>query len=598
MKNNLSLFAALLVFIFIFIATFIYYPKYGEGNEQVITWDVAGYYQYLPAHFIYSDLKKVGYLESLNEKYRFTPGSELVLNLPNGNRAMKYTIGQAVMYSPFFLIAHQYAKQSSYPADGFSLPYQFAIEIEILFFALIGLLFFRSILLNFFTDKISALTIVSVCLATNYFEYASITGAMTHNNLFALYAVLIFCTIRFNNRPRFHWAFAIGALVGLATLTRPTEIISVLIPLLWGLSLPMKAGTRNRLAFIRKHIKYFAVIGVVAAMVSSLQMIYWKHISGEWLIYSYGEEGFNWLSPHVEDCLISVRAGWLVYSPIMILSLVGFYQLYKYHKKLFPVIVIFSVLASYIVFSWQTWWYGGSLGQRALIQYYPLFAFPFAALITTIINTRQVKYIFYFLLTICVYYSMWLTHQVHRGGLVYVGQMTRPYFWKVLGRYEKNPDDLKLLDTDEYHRSDREDVQVIYENDFESVDVPRCHIPAIQGSNSPCLSSLDPQSPEYGAQLETGQAKWVRGMVHFKTEYPVYGKWNMGTMAIAFYNGIHEVKKRQIRYHRLLAGGETKQIFLDVKCPSTLFDKVTFQIHNGAVENLVVYDLVKIEVFN
>jgi len=39
---------------------------------------------------------------------------------------MKYSIGQAIQFSPFFFIAHAWASSSAqYEADGFSFPYEF-----------------------------------------------------------------------------------------------------------------------------------------------------------------------------------------------------------------------------------------------------------------------------------------------------------------------------------------------------------------------------------------------------------------------------------------------------------------------------------------
>ena len=39
--------------------------------------------------------------------------------------------------------------------------------------------------------------------------------------------------------------------------------------------------------------------------------------------------------------------------------------------------------------AWDIWWYGGSFGQRALIQAYPVLLFPIAALLTTFENQKR-----------------------------------------------------------------------------------------------------------------------------------------------------------------------------------------------------------------
>lgn len=593
-----SLFALLTVFVVQVFATFFYYPKWkNPGTEAVISYDVAGYYQYLPATFIYNDLKDVGYIEELNAKYRFSPNNDLALPLPGGNKVFKYAMGQAMMLSPFFAAGHLYARNSEYPADGFSKPYQLALEFGILFYALIGLIFLRSILLNYFNDQVVALTLVSIGLATNYLEYTSMTGAMTHNTLFAVYALLIYLTIAFYRQKTFTIAVSIGILLGLAALTRPTEIIAMTIPFFWGVSTPVMGELRRRIQYISNNRKYFILMLLSAASIGIWQIVYWKYVSGDFLVYSYGEEGFQFLDPNIMDCLFSYKAGWLVYSPIMIVALVGFYFLYRQHRKLLSVTLFFSLIAMYIVFSWETWWYGGSLGQRALIQYYPVLAFPFASTVQFLIKRSILKALFGLFLLTMIYYNFWLTHQAHKGGLLIIPHMTKAYFWKVIGKYEQNTDDLKLLDTEEYVNS-RRNIEQLYYTDFEDVEVPRCHPKPIQGSNSYCLSDLDPVSRPFSVPLEYGSAEWVRVTATLFIEYKVWNVWTMGMLKVRFMSVDRIVKEKFIRVHRMLEPGKSRQIFLDVKCPDEKFDHVVVEIDRGGAGNMLIFDQVLIESFD
>jgi len=104
--------------------------------------------------------------------------------------------------------------------------------------------------------------------------------------------------------------------------------------------------------------------------------MYWKYVSGNWLLYTYGDQGFDWLCPHFWNGLFSFKAGWLVYSPAMMLAIVGLIPLFKNHRAHFLASIIFLLLFCYSCFSWREWWYGASLGQRAMIQAYPMLAIP------------------------------------------------------------------------------------------------------------------------------------------------------------------------------------------------------------------------------
>lgn len=147
---------------------------------------------------------------------------------------MKYASGQALQFLPWFLVAHTLAKPLGYPADGFSPPYQIAISWGSLLVAFLGLWVARRNLLFYFSDKVTALSLIAIVGGSNYLNYASIDAAMTHNWLFTAYSFLIYCTIRFYQSPSLKWAMLIGLFVGWAMLTRPTEVIALLIPLLWG----------------------------------------------------------------------------------------------------------------------------------------------------------------------------------------------------------------------------------------------------------------------------------------------------------------------------------------------------------------------------
>ncbi|MBK8652918.1 MAG: glycosyltransferase family 39 protein [Haliscomenobacter sp.] len=173
--------------------------------------------------------------------------------MPNGNYVLKYSCGQAILFSPFFFLAHCYAKlNDTFPADGFSVPSQFMISMGCLLMAFLGMWVLRRILLRYFSDSSVAVSLILLVLGTNYFEYGTLGSALTHSNLFTLYALLILLTIRFYEKPTYWKAVGIGGLVGLAALVRPTEILSALIPLLWGLTPNFRSSLADKMEFSKR----------------------------------------------------------------------------------------------------------------------------------------------------------------------------------------------------------------------------------------------------------------------------------------------------------------------------------------------------------
>ncbi|MCW5922400.1 MAG: hypothetical protein KIS77_08655 [Saprospiraceae bacterium] len=576
-------------------AAVLYYPKWKQPNtEATLSWDVSGYYLYLPAALIYKDIKQLKWWGAVEEKYHPGPGMGQAYQHPSGNWVMKYSLGQALQFLPWFTAAHLLAEPLGYPADGFSLPYQAAISWGSLLVALIGLWFLRRVLKMYFSDNVVAAVLVCIVFGTNYLEYASITGAMTHNWLFTLYALLLFGTIRFYQNPSFGWAAAIGLLVGWATLTRPTEIISAVIPLLWGVG--SWAALRERFLFFKNHFSKIALAGLVAGGVIFLQLAYWKYATGEWLVYSYQEQGFSWFRPHFSDVLFSARAGWLVYSPMMIFAVAG---LFFFKKNLLSAILLFCFAALYVTAAWDIWWYGGSLGQRAMVQSYPLWAFPLAAFITWISQRNWRKWIFVPFAGVCIYLNLWWTHQAHRGkGLFVAEQMTKAFMLKVLGRYELERDWLKLLDTkEEFKGSERRNVRELYTNNFENDTTGVTSEAPIAGAKSLILNNEKQFSPEYALPLNADEQGWLRASVTFRCDPKEWNWWQMTQFVVRFYDGDKIVKERMTRLQRHVDGSEVKTIFFDTKIPGKPFDRAVVLFWNSGSDKTVRLDDLKVEVF-
>lgn len=591
----------LLCYALILGTALFYYPKWEKSNtEATLSWDVSGYYFYLPALFIYQDLKQAAFKDEIHEKYRPANGPYQVFAHPSGNYVMKYSAGLSVQYLPFFLAAHALAEPLGYPADGFSKPYQVAISFGSLLMALLGLYMLRRILLRYFSDGVTAVTLLTLVFATNYLNYSAIDGAMTHNWLFTLYTLLIWQSIRFHERPGWKRAVAIGGLVGLMALTRPTEIIACLIPLLWGIDGWAAAKERLRFFTSRPGLPLLVIAVAVIGAVGSIQLFYWKYVTGEWIVYSYQDQGFSWLRPHVWDGLFSFRAGWLTYSPAMALALLGLVPLFWRRRGLFWAGLPFALLFMYITFAWDIWWYGGSLGQRAMVQAYPVLALPLAAFFSLAKGRAWLRYALLPLLLFLAYYNLWITHQAHRGGLFQSEQMTAAYWKAIFLRYEVPEETIKLLDTDELFSGTPSKERTLLEEDFESdtLQQPSCSLPPIEGQQSFCLTKDRQFTPAYRIpyQRQAGE-EWIRTAVTVHCPQKEWNYWTMTQLVARFYQGGTQIKERQIRLHRLLQSGQTRRLHLDVRLPGAAVDEIEVLLWHAEGEKVLVVDELVVSAF-
>ncbi|HMP30976.1 MAG TPA: hypothetical protein PKD85_15320, partial [Saprospiraceae bacterium] len=352
MKKNYAKSALIVCYGVVLGLAFFFHSKWKSSyTEATLSWDVSGYYMYLPATFIYKDLKKCAFIPQIIEKYHPTPDIQQgYWHEPSGNFVMKYASGQAILMAPFFAVGHMMALSlDDYDADGFSYPYQISIGIGMLIYSILGIYFLCIILMRYFSDIVSFIVLLSIVIGSNYLLFASVDQSMTHSPLFFLYALLLYLVDQFYKKPYLSAAIYIGVVTGLMTLIRPTEFIAMMIPIFWAIG--TKEDFKKRVFFLYKDWKYALAVGFVFILIVSIQPIYWKYVTGEWIVYSYQDQGFSWLKPHFKDYTFSFSSGWLMYAPIMVFAFIGIpFTIYRLKNH---VIWIFFLIAYFIVCAWD-----------------------------------------------------------------------------------------------------------------------------------------------------------------------------------------------------------------------------------------------------
>jgi len=444
MKNHLLTITVCLIVIFIIINNYIFFP----GN--ILSWDVFGYYLYLPLKFIYHNLG-IGdspIITQIIDKYHNTATFYQGLKMPNGNYVMKYSMGISFFYTPFFFIGHLIALYSTYPADGFSYPYQYSIFIGGLIYSLIGIWALTKVLMRFFESKIVAIVIFLIVFATNYIIHITMYGqnAMSHNFLFATYAIILWLTILWYESNKLKYAIWLAIVCGISILSRPSEIVCLIIPALWGLKDFTSIPERVKLLLKYKlHIILFAFIIII---IGSFQLIYWKIFAGKFLFNSYGAnagEGFEFTTPYIWQVLFSFRKGWFVYTPIMLFAVTGFYFIFKENRSVFYALSLYFIANIYFVSSWSCWWYAQSFGQRALIPSYPVMAIGLGYFLKWLFQQKfYLKMSVYVLIVSFLALNIFQTIQFHYG-ILDGDRMTAKYYFKIFGKMQVTEEDKKLL---------------------------------------------------------------------------------------------------------------------------------------------------------
>lgn len=420
-----SIYPKISIFLIVIVAGWYGIKVAKWRSNEIIHHDVISYWAYLPAAFIYHDLS----FEFVSDLPAGFEGRIWTHSAENGNQVLKMTMGNSLLWTPFFLAAHAYAHVSEYQSDGYSLPYSIAIFIAGLFYLAVGLIFLNKTLKFYFNDLTIALVLILLVFGTNLLHYAVIEPGMSHVYSFCLFSMYLFVTMRWSTTRSWSNSLKLGLITGLIILVRPSNIVVVLIPLLWGVTTIKSFKEKLHIFFKCKYRIIFAVF--VALGVVSLQIIYWKSVTGEFFYYSYGDEGFFFLHPHIIDGLFSYRNGWLVYTPVMLFALLGFWYLKKQIPGLFWTILIFLIVNIYIIFCWWCWWYGGSFGARTMIESYAFLSLPLAAVIQKISEKhRIVRGIFIIIFGTLVWVNLFQMRQ-YRTSLLHWDSMSKKAYWGI-----------------------------------------------------------------------------------------------------------------------------------------------------------------------
>ena len=306
-------------------------------------------------------------------------------------------------------------------------------------------------------------------------------------------------------------------------------------------------NVKSRILFLFSKKWLLPTVALCIFSVVSIQLLYWKYVTGHWVEYSYQDQGFSFSHPHAIIYSWSHKSGWLRYTPMMLFPFIGLLLYWKYGKNKIAVFSFF-IFNYYIVSAWNIWDYGGFSG-RAMIQSYPILLFPFGSLIEYISKQKILRWAFVPFVLLFLYLNIWWTYQAHaEGGLVDAQCTTKEYYWQIVGRWSVPEEVKKLKDTDEWIEFEPSSKKLVYQND-------------LSDSSQYCVSKEKNNSGIISINYPNKGNKWIRASADFHCVLKEWDVWQMHQFIIRFYRKDAIVKERCFRIHRFLENGQTKNLY-------------------------------------
>ncbi len=444
--------------------------RYGRS----INGDAKAYYAYLPALFIYND-PSYAFIDSVEQTYYPEDRSQFKdFRIPqkNGKSVNKTFPGLSILYAPFFFLSMLVAWVFGYPVDGYSAPFQWGIAFSHLVYFFVGLRFLLAFFRSYkISDSISYWVFTFLLFGTNCWYYLVYDHTVSHIHSFFLACVLLWAMQQWISTKRVKYFGLIGCVMALLVIIRPTNAVMLLF-------LPLLLLLRNvnlKVLFSKEvfHLKQLVLSVAVGLSILAIPFLFWKWQSDLWLVYSYGEESFDFRHPHLLEFLFSYQKGWLLWTPLTLFALIG--GIIYFGKQSWKVLLLFLLpllIIVYILSSWWCWTYGSGFGQRPMIEYLPFIALGFAFFAQKYFKKVQLALLVVPFSALAMVQSYQVANSILKGGLT-----TKQDYWSHFLQLKTDapsalePKNLGVLSSDQLSKACEIDEQHAFSTSLETLPV-------------------------------------------------------------------------------------------------------------------------------
>jgi hypothetical protein len=438
--NRLRLHLAILTAFFVATLPLVNPLVHGDG---------VGYYAFLRAPLIQHNLRfeedwrhgNLAFAESrLNSDNQLKPNQYT----STGYIGNLFTIGPAILWSPFFMLAHVTVLVADWfgaqiPADGFSLPYRVLVAVGTAFYGFWGLLLSYLLARKFVKPLWAFLATLGIWLGSGLPVYMYFNPFWSHAH--SAFIVALFLWYWDHTRPnRTLWQWVVlGLISGLLVDVYFVNGVFLLIP--FGESLRVYVNKlilndgkaiANQFAL---NLVYLTTFGVVILPT----LLTRKIIFGGMLRFgSYTVLPWNWRAPYWSSVLFSSDHGMLTWTPLLGFALVGLLIPHPACARIKTYFVLAAGAFYYVISSYPYWDGMSSYGNRFFVSLTPVFVFGLALLLDRVgglFRSIRLAYatqslaIGLFVLWNLAFIFQWGTHMVPvRGKIVWSSMVHQQIF--------------------------------------------------------------------------------------------------------------------------------------------------------------------------
>jgi len=317
-----------------------------------------------------------------------------------------YAYGTALLWLPFFLLAHLLSFLFSLPINGYSVLYVFFVNLASWLFGWGAFLIIYLNLKKFFSQPAAFWSALGIYLATPFVYYQFFEPSMSHSaSLFIVTLFFHYLIKLYQNQPINFWLLALIIFLMVAVRWQNLLFLITLAPIFF-----------DSLNNLKLTVKKIISILIPVLIFWLTQLLLWKQLYGYYFLQPQGR-GFIRPEFHGLYILLASNRGLLLWSPILILVLTGFYWLSKKSQFLF-----FIALSAFLV----QWLINGSLndlgggdafGARRFMETLPFLSLALSALWEKI----KIKKLIWLITIIFIFWNLVLIQNYRYGNIPHYG---------------------------------------------------------------------------------------------------------------------------------------------------------------------------------
>jgi len=349
--------------------------------------DGVGYYSYLPSVVAHGSFDLGPVFDRFIAINTPVARQFLEITLPNGLTADYKPIGAALLALPFYLITHLLfvLLVPGHQDPDVGAEYQLAFTAASLFYAVLTTVLLYRFVRSVFGPRPARLATVGVVLATPLVAYVLFGASYSHTfSVFTItaFAILLYATRA--NRTPWQW-FLAGLLGGLATVTHVQEALFLaLVPAEAVWQLAHRAWSARRLTG-------YGLLAIGVALPIVPQLVVDQVIFQQWLPQPAPNIAFDFTHPHLLDLLVSTHHGWLSWSPLVAVALLGLPAVIRRLEWLGVGLLLVGIGEFWINASLSDWWGGNAFGARRMTDQSLLIGLGLASSCAWLIRRRLAR---------------------------------------------------------------------------------------------------------------------------------------------------------------------------------------------------------------